>query len=219
MNVASFIRTFAKDCRGASAAEFIIVLPVLTLLIFGMIDVGMFAWKINTLEKATQAGARYAIVTNPVAANLANANYVGLSYGGTTINQGDAIPAGAYDKITCTSTACTCATSTFPPCSSGGAGFTAASFTSIVDRMKVYDNAIQPGNVVVEYTGSGLGFAGDPSGMDPAPMVTVRLKDSASNGAIRFSPLTGFLFSATGVSLPSFAYSLTMEDGSGTRSN
>ena len=59
--------TLATDCDGAAGAEFALVLPLLILFLFGMIDVGRYMWTINQLEKATQVGARWAVVTDMVA--------------------------------------------------------------------------------------------------------------------------------------------------------
>ncbi|WP_246444371.1 TadE family protein [Sphingomonas sediminicola] len=51
---------------GATAAEFAMVLPLLILFLFGIIDVGRYMWTLNQVEKATQMGARMAVVTNMV---------------------------------------------------------------------------------------------------------------------------------------------------------
>ena len=56
--------------KAASAAEFALVLPLLLILLFGTIDAGRFLWAMNRAEKATQMGARYAIVTDPVSTGL-----------------------------------------------------------------------------------------------------------------------------------------------------
>ena len=42
------------------------VLPLLLLFIFGIIDVGRLMWTWNRAEKATQMGARFAVVTDMV---------------------------------------------------------------------------------------------------------------------------------------------------------
>jgi Flp pilus assembly protein TadG len=196
------LRAFFRDQRGASAAEFVLVLPVLALFVFGVINVGWFAWKINLMEKAVQAGARYAVVTAPVATGLLTENYVGTTYG---LSQGQVIPASALGKLTCTNTTCAC-TGTCPADSTTR---NATTFSNMVTRMQVYDPSVQAANVSIEYAGSGLGYAGDPSGMEIAPLVTVRLTGLTTR-------LTGFL---PALRLPTVSASLTMEDGDGTRSN
>jgi Flp pilus assembly protein TadG len=201
----AFAHAFLRDCRGASAAEFVLVLPVLALLIFATIDAGWYAWQINLAEKATQAGARMAVVTDPVASGLTTEDYNTTTYG---LTQGDTIPASALGLLTCTSSSCTCTTA---PCPSSLTR-SSAPFDKIVARMQVYDPAVKAANVVVEYRGSGLGFAGDPSGMQIAPTVTVRLQNMQMNA------LSSFVWKAA-INLPDFAYSLTMEDGSGSNSN
>ena len=50
------------DRRASSAAEFALVLPAALLLLFGIIDVGRYAWQLNEYEKATQMGARHAVM-------------------------------------------------------------------------------------------------------------------------------------------------------------
>lgn len=205
----SGLRTFARTCRrdtcGASAAEFVLVLPLLTLLVFATIDAGWYAWQINLAEKATQAGARMAVVTDPVASGLTTEDYNTTTYG---LTQGDTIPASALGLLTCKGSSCSCTTS---PCPSS-LTFNSTAFNAIVARMQAYDSAVKAANVVVEYRGSGLGYAGDPSGMQIAPLVTVRLQNMQMNA------LSSFVWKAA-INLPDFAYSLTMEDGSGSKSN
>lgn len=202
------IRRALRDQAGAAGAEFALVLPIFLLFLFGIMDVGYYAWQINEAEKATQMGARMAVVTDVVAPGLATQSYVGAANGGSTLAQGDVIPASALGLITCTSAGCTCTTAPCP----ATPGFTSAAFNRVVTRMQAFDSRIQAGNVRILYRGSGLGYAGDPSGIEIAPLTTVRLE------GMQFSGFTALLFGET-VGLPSFAYSLTMEDGSGSVSN
>lgn len=204
------LRPFLSECSGASAAEFAMVLPLVLLFLFGIIDVGRYGWEINRAEKATQTGARFAVVTDLVASGIDTYDYVGKTVGGKTLAQGDTIPADSF-LVSCTSTTCT--SSDLPSgMSVAKAGGTPSPFDRVVTRMQQIDPTIQAGNVTIEYTASGLGYAGDPDGMDIAPLTTVKLS------GMQFSPLTLLLFGAS-VPLPSFAYALTMEDGSGTVSN
>jgi hypothetical protein len=58
--------------------------------------------------------------------------------------------------------------------------------------------------VEVHYSGSGLGFVGDPTGPSASPLVTVRIR------SLQFKPVTGFLMAT--IDLPGFNTTLTGED-------
>ena len=197
------LRHLARDSRASSAAEFALVLPLLVLLLFGIIDAGRFFWQLNQSEKATQMGARMAIVTTPVSPDLVGESYVD----GTTKN-GDLIPASALGTLTCNSAGCLCA---IAPCP-GGTDVDAAAFDVIVTRMAAMNPQITANNVVVSYSGSGFGYAGDADEtMDVQPLVTVKLT------GLQFNPL--FLLGFAGWDLPAASATLTAEDSSGTFSN
>lgn len=185
------------DSSGASAAEFALVLPLLILFILGMVDAGRFIWEYNRAEKATQMGARYAVVADMVPSTLATQNFA-LSNG---VPGGDPVPVGLFSSTTCDTNNCT-----------NSWGYSAAAFDNIVARMKTMYEPIGDTNVTVEYQNVGLGYAGDPHGPDVAPLVTVRLT------GLVFRPLSGMLFGVN-VPMPDFRASLTLEDGSGTVSN
>jgi len=193
------------DRSGASAAEFAMVLPLLILFLFGIIDGGRFLWETNKAEKASQAGARVAVVTDVISTDLGTLDFVGV--GGLT--QGDLIPASALDTITCTRTSCDCTGTGTCPISDTTADPDA--FDRIVERMSYMKPGIDASNVTVSYSGSGLGYAGDPNGMEIAPLVTVRLT------GIQFRPLV--LFGAAAFNLPAFTTTLTAEDSAGDKSN
>jgi hypothetical protein len=197
------IGPFRLDRSGASAAEFALVLPLLILMLFGIIDGGRFLWETNRAEKATQVGARVAVVTDVISTGLPTYDYVGV--GGLT--QGDVIPVSALGTITCTRTACTCPSS----CPTGYATANPTAFDRIVTRMSYMKPGIAANNVKITYRGSGLGFAGDPNGMDVSPLVTVTLSN------IQFRPL--ILFNAVAFNLPAFTTTLTAEDSAGSQSN
>lgn len=210
------IRRLLDSQCGATLAEFALVLPIYLLFVFGLIDGGRLMWEVNRLEKATQAGARAAIVTNILSSELAAVNYVGRTVGGQTLTQGDRIPVETW-VLTCTSAGCTCTTATCPASGTYDATETAA-FNFIVRRMQAMKTNIGAGQVAVDYRSSGLGFAGDPNGMDVAPLVTVRLRDDiADANRLKFRPITGFSFVT--FNLPAVGTTLTAEDMLGTVSN
>lgn len=208
---------FTRCNSGASAAEFALVLPLLLLLLLGIIDTGRLAWEMNQAEKATQVGARVAVVTDAIAPGLTTESYVGKTVGSVTLTQGDLIPAAALGTITCSSVsnavACTCTTS---PCPATLGTADATSFGRIVTRMQGMYGRIVADNVEIQYSGSGLGFAGDPNGMEIAPIVTVRLVGT-QNAPLRFTPISTLRM--LNFALPDFRTSLTAEDVSGSQSN
>jgi hypothetical protein len=199
------LREIRQHEGGATTVEFILVLPLFILMTFGMIDVGGYAWRMNMAQKATQFGARVAVVTNPVAPGLADEDYVGGRYG---LSQGDVIPASALTEITCTVSGCSDPDGNLV----AAPGFDSAAFNRILARMQGIEPAITSANLVVEYRGSGVGYAGDPGGMQIAPLTTVRLQN------MQYSPWMGLLFSG-GIGLPQVSYTLTMEDAAGVYSN
>jgi hypothetical protein len=202
------MRTLRLDRSGASAAEFALVLPLLVVMLFGIIDGGRYLWEVNKAEKATQVGARVAIVTDVLDDGLWGEDYVGQTIGGTTLTQGDIIPAAALGTLTCDESGCACS-GTCPAVTAPSDYDTR--FNRIVQRMQFMKPDIDASDVTVTYRGAGLGFAGDPNGMEIAPLVTVEL-----NG-VQFRPLVAF--AAVPISLPTFRTTLTSEDSSGTQSN
>jgi hypothetical protein len=202
-------RRFIANQEGASAAEFAMVLPLLLILLFSIIDGGRFAWEYNRAEKATQAGARVAVVTNSFPSGLVGQNYVGQTVGGVALTQGDVIPSAALGLITCIRDSCTCTTA---PCPATVGTLDTSVFDNVLlTRMRAMKPDIQAANVRLKYRGSGLGFAGDPNGMEIAPLVTVELT------GLQFRPITSLLLLT--FTMPDFRTTLTAEDASGTQSN
>jgi Flp pilus assembly protein TadG len=195
---------FVRDQRGVSAAEFGLVLPLLLFMLFGIIDAGRFIWEYNRAEKATQMGARYAVVTDMVPSGLTTYSFA-VSDG---VLAGTPVPLANFTTAVCGTSSCTCTGGGV----CGAVGYDTAAFGRIVTRMHAMDPRIANANVTVEYRNVGLGYAGDPNGPDVAPLVTVRLT------GMTFQPLTGMLFGAA-MAMPDFATSLTLEDGSGTVAN
>jgi len=222
---------FLREARAASAAEFALVLPPALLLLFGVIDVGRYAWQLNQYEKAVQLGARYAVATTVIPGALAADDaFQNQSCNGTTLTYGDPICASAMQPISCSipvasgndvsMVGCGCdASAGTGVCLSGNPR--SAPFGAIVSRMRVASPRINAGNVVVDYAGSGVGYHGDPATYtdstgaevplpDAAPIVTVKLRD------LRYTSITLSLFKGASVRYPTFSYSLTLEDGDGT---
>lgn len=196
-------RASFRFCQnGATAAEFALVLPLLILFLLGIIDVGRLMWAINTAEKATQMGARAAVVSTFVPGGLAAINY------GTTLGQGAIIPTTTFGAARCRKPAntvtCDCLETPCPTLTP----VNGSTFDAIVTRMNYISSDIDANDVEIVYRNSGLGYAGDPNGADVAPLVTV------SAIGIDFTPLA-FQFFGASFDLPTVSASLTMEDGDG----
>lgn len=150
------------------------------MLILGVIDVCYLMFDTQAINKASYVGARYAIVSDPVANDVRSITYT------ATQSQNLGLPcydsSGNLDTNRCTpalSTTCDGSTST---CTNGYL-FNSSAFTSILRQMQaMYCPAesapytgcgIQAANVKVSYDPTVLGFAGRPGGF---PMtVTVSL--------------------------------------------
>ena len=189
---------------GGVGTEFALVVPVLLLFLLGIIDVGRLMYSLNQVEKATQIGARMAVVTDMVPGGLYTANY------GEILGQGAPITTANFGAARCSkpggAVSCDCLTSPCPLLDPVNAD----AFNAIVNRMRQISPMIDGQNVVIVYANSGLGFAGDPNGADVAPLVTV----SAAN--LSFSP--ALLFGGS-FNLPAISATLTLEDGVGSTYN
>ncbi len=207
------LRHFQRDERGATAAEFAMILPVALLFLLGTFDMGRYLWEMNKMEKAVQAGTRYAVSTAVVPSGLNAETYVGFACPGGILAAGDIICKEALGSIACTkggnAVTCSCTGN----CPADLANVDPTAFDNIVNRMRVMNAAIGSGNVTIRYSGSGLGFAGDPNEDDEgdklseiSPVVTVEV------ASVRFRSMS---LLGAGITLPSFRYSQTLEDGDG----
>ena len=203
------IRSFIRDEHGGPAAEFALVLPIALLFIFGIIDVGRFMWEYNQAEKATQMGTRFAVATDVVAAGLSSYSFVNTC----SVPQGDTVNSTQFGQALCDSTQCTVTASCEDiPTGSNDDAYNGDAFANIVGRMQNFKGDILPSQVTVNYSHSGLGYAGDPNAVDVSPLVTVAVT------GLTFQPITLMLFDST-VTMGPFSYTLTLEDGQGNWSN
>ncbi|WP_300974526.1 TadE/TadG family type IV pilus assembly protein [Sphingomonas sp. LHG3406-1] len=193
------IARLARSRSGAAGAEFALVLPLFLLLFIGIIDVGRFFWELNKGEKATQVGARMAIVTTPVSPGL-----IAHNFATGTVPAGSQIPASELTGLKCTSTECVCEGT----CAISNLAADATAFDAVVARMKKIHGGITASNVIITYRGSGFGQAGQASGtMEISPLITVTLT------GMQFSP--GITLGLLNFNMPAFSTTLTAEDVSG----
>jgi Flp pilus assembly protein TadG len=51
-----------KNCKGASAVEFALVITIFLIFVFGIIDFGWYFFRLHTIELATREGAGVGVV-------------------------------------------------------------------------------------------------------------------------------------------------------------
>jgi hypothetical protein len=192
------LKALALSTDGSTAAEFAMVLPALLVAFFGTIEVGLFFWSCNQAEKATQIGARVAVVTGLVPEGVATHDFTQSTPAGTPV------PTTTYLGTDCFYNKCENRGGIGP-----APGFNGNAFERILAPMKAVYPGLKAENLIVSYENVGIGFAGDPTGPDVSPLVSVRIVN------LRFSPITQVLLPIT-VQMPTFLTSLTSEDGIGT---
>ncbi|WP_066590546.1 TadE/TadG family type IV pilus assembly protein [Sphingomonas pruni] len=198
------IRALLRSTHGGTAAEFGLLTPLLLSFMIGTVDLGRFLWTCNRAEKATQMGVRYAVTNDVVPGGLATYDFAVA--GG--IPQGDPIPLSSFGGADCNSAGgtvtCTCKTGATCPTLTP---INTAAFNAIVTQMQRFYPSLTADNVTISYEYSGLGYAGDPNGIQVSPLITVKLKN------MTFTPMLFRFFGSTSLNLPAYAASLTLEDG------
>jgi len=189
---------FWRDQSGAVAVEFGLMSVVFITMLLGLMEFGTAYWQWNQAAKALQLGVRLAAVSNPVSSDLTG--FTGLS---STVEEGDPMP---YFKRTCSGATVTCTGGTYDAAAMRtlvyGRGNTSCPTTAqrYPPMCQIFPR-ITPQNVIVEYTQTGLGFAGRPGG--PLPSITIRLTGLDFNFVVLDSligltaiPMTGLSASA-----------------------
>ena len=208
--------SFRHDASGASSAEFALILPAFLLFLLGTIDAARWAWTLNEIEKATQEGARFAVVNDLVADGLNTADFTDAC-GEGALNVGDRICEEAFPDIVCDLDSCDCSGGTCGPVPDS---HNPDAFGAILGAMRRQAPYVAAAQVSVTYSPSGIGYLGDPACLgtrdrdgcstgelsDVAPLVTVRV------ASLRFQPITFSLFGGD-ITLPARSYTLTLEDG------
>lgn len=172
--------------------EFSLLLFLIIVMTFSVVDFGYAYWQWNSAEKATQLATRAAVVSDPLAVELAT-----FDCGTSTTSPGD--PCSSPDAVSFGTVVCSGATQT---CTDGFT-FSTEALNALVTRIQPIFTSVTAANLVVEYRDIGLGFV---SRGVPVPAITVRLVDMTfSFIAIDF--LTGGPWA-----MPEFQATLTGED-------
>ena len=205
----------AADRGGSVSVENAIVFGLLIVLTIALIEFSLALWQWNTAEKATELGVRYAVQSDPVAADFREYNAVtqGVGYNaGTNLDEATMPPF----TVTCNGTTCWRSAGTLP----GGFSTThdIAAFNEIRTRMDGVFRGVdlQVDNIEIDYSHVGMGFAGRP-GPDIVPVVTVRLTGVTFDFMI-LSFIRPLMFygsvqpTSSGFPMPPFTATLSGED-------
>jgi Flp pilus assembly protein TadG len=227
MKSAGSANRFPRDSSGSSLLEFTLVFPVVMLVALGTLDVAFMLWDWAQANRAAFAGARRAVVLDPVATGVTQLNY---TTAGTQLGQPCFNPAtGAAN----TTSNCPTVTTVCTPAATGGSctnnytwnetAFTnpnanAPQMEGIFDKMREFFPRLQRQNVEISYQTTGLGFVGRPDGLPMNVTVSIRCM---THEFYFLGGLMNWAFAApagcpagtpAGWSIPSFATTLPSED-------
>lgn len=179
-----------RDTRGASLPEFALILPVLSLLLFGMLEMGYLMWQFQQGSIASKKAVRIAATRS-------------LLVPGSIGDCGPMTPSSAIAGTRC---------STIPDysiwatCRGDGTGDAACGpdVARVAAEVGRFYPAVSASDIVIELSGGGMGFVGMGR---PVPIVTVRFE----NVDFDFIVLGG-LANLIPVRMPSMSASAAAED-------
>jgi Flp pilus assembly protein TadG len=196
---------FWRDEEGATLVEMTITIVLLLTLTLGFVDFGHALYQWNAASKAVQSGARLAAVSSPVIDGVATAtDTLPAEPPGTAA--GDIVAPGAY-TFSCVGAGSPACNANFDRIYRGDAAGTGCPALAANQRpgMCHFFPRLQPANIRVTYTASGLGYWTRPGG--PVPTITVSLQ----NMNFQFFFLSGLL-GFTNITMPSMLSTVTGED-------
>jgi len=188
-----FFKRLTKDQRGATIVEFTLIFPMLLILTFGIIEMGLLFWQWNSAERATQLGVRTAVtnnsIINPWTSDCGQVSVPSSVLAGSFCIS---VPGSNTWTVSCDG-------------ASLAANCDSAAMALVVTRMQTIFPRVTQANVIVEFSGAGLGFVGRGS---PIPVVSVSLQNMQYD-LIFLDALLGWGSTFT---MPPFTATLTGED-------
>jgi hypothetical protein len=188
-----------RDVSGSMLVEASLVMPLFLLLAMGTVDVSYMFYEWGLANKAAYVGARTAVVSNPVASNVANVSYTATELENLGQLCFNSATGNATNPVNCPTASAVCVSGS---CSTGNT-YSSAAFTDILTAMQRVFPRIAASNVEITYSTNGLGFVGQPyAGSDFAnnnikytlPMnVTVCIGCSATPMTHQFFFVSGLL--------------------------
>ena len=174
-----YLTKLRADERGGVLVETTILLVIFMLLVLGSVDFLMAFYQWNAATKAVQIGASIASRSNAVASGFTS---ITGQEGGAPL--GGLVPVGAYD-LTCSGASCNAAALNVIVCGRknaavvNGAGQCQPAACLVPDfaycaGMQDMFWRIKPENVSIQYTATGLGYAGRVGGQVPTIRVSLQ---------------------------------------------
>ena len=192
------LKRWIKDESGVSMVEMSIIMMMLVSTTFAVTDIGYALYQYNTAEKSMQMAVRAAVVSDPVALELANFDCTtALSPPGSWCSSASA---ATFGIVICTGAVKTC---------DGGYSFSNTAADAILAKINTFNSSVTMDNLVFEYEDLRLSFTGRGS---PVAAVTVRLVDMN----FEFLFLGAFIGSTGPIAMPDFRSTLSTEDLSST---
>ena len=153
----------ARDIEGAALIEAALILPVLLILVFGMADLALYLWQLNSAHKSVQLGVRRAIVSDSVAVGAglteseSSTYWNGLPLGQRCGPSADGRSVCPVFKVTCNfANGCVCegATCRF--------SFSETRLRPILAAMRATLPRLKPEQIEISYATNYLGYVGRP---------------------------------------------------------
>lgn len=187
------LNRFFRNDEGGTLIEFTLIFMLLIFTTFAVTDIGYALWQWNSAEKATQLGARKAVVSYPVATGLEKFDCTDatVSAGDPCTNSGK-----SFGTVTCYGNN--------PTTCSDGSVFRTVVADLILARMQLVFPRVQMENLEFIYEDLRLAFAGRGS---PVASVTVRMV------GLDFQFILIEIFAGLGtISMPDYRATLSTED-------
>ena len=183
-------KNLKSNVRGASLPEFALILPILSLLLFSMLEMGYLMWQFQQGSIASKKAVRIAATRTLVTP-------------GAIPDCGPATPSSAVAGTRCSDIP---DFSLWATCRGDGSGDAACGpdVARVGTEVGRFYPAVQPEDIVIELSGGGLGFVGMGR---PVPVVTV----SFENVEFDFIVL-GVLADILPIQMPSMSASAAAED-------
>ncbi|MAK59539.1 MAG: hypothetical protein CMK09_01025 [Ponticaulis sp.] len=185
----TLLKRWRQNRSGATMVEVGLLAPIVLLILVAIVELSIFVWQWNSLQRTVRTGVRLATMSAPVPSELSSlvSSSVGTSVGDYVIS--------------CDGSTRTCSSGNYDTTAmnrilTGGDGICASQTN--VSRRGLCDMmpGIQEQNIYIEYRSSLNEVSGAPGGLQP--IVTLKVKNvglsytllSAFNGALNSLPST-----------------------------